>query len=78
MRFGKMSDQHTHTHKQDISDQNICIAFFLNVGFTIAEFVGGYLTNRMAIISDVFHDSGDCISLVFPYSLYAVRYPLYP
>lgn len=45
------------------STKNIKIAFFLNFGFTILEFVGGFLTNSMAIYSNALHDLGDNFSL---------------
>lgn len=60
-----MSHPHTHsTH--DHSHQatgNIRFAFFLNLGFTIIEIIGGLLTNSVAILSDALHDFGDSISL---------------
>ena len=34
------------------TEKNILIAFILNVGFSIIEFVGGILTNSVAIYSD--------------------------
>ena len=53
---------HRHHHRQ--SDvKNIRVAFFLNFFFTIIEFVGGMLTNSMAIISDAVHDLGDSVTL---------------
>jgi len=39
------------------------MAFFLNVGFTIIEFVGGWLTNSTAIMADAVHDLGDSLSI---------------
>ncbi|MCB9345950.1 MAG: cation transporter [Lewinellaceae bacterium] len=51
---------HDHHHH---SGRNLTIAFFLNLGFTILEFVGGLLTNSVAILSDALHDLGDSISL---------------
>ncbi|MCV9385645.1 cation diffusion facilitator family transporter [Reichenbachiella ulvae] len=55
------SHNHTHDH-QDI--KNIKTAFFLNFGFTILEFVGGFYVNSVAIISDAIHDLGDSLSLL--------------
>lgn len=52
---------HEHTH--DRSGKNLKIAFFLNLGFTILEIVGGLYTNSMAILSDAMHDLGDSLSL---------------
>jgi len=53
---------HHHNNKQD-STLNIKIAFFLNLGFTIIEIIGGLWTNSIAIISDALHDLGDSLSL---------------
>ena len=55
-----MSHSHTHTHHQT---ENIRTAFFLNLGFTLFEIVGGIYTNSLAITSDALHDLGDSISL---------------
>lgn len=38
-------------------------AFFLNLFFTIIEFIGGAVTNSMAIFSDAIHDLGDTIAI---------------
>tara|TARA_R110002072_G_C7657490_1_gene509270 strand:- start:256 stop:471 length:216 start_codon:yes stop_codon:yes gene_type:complete len=43
--------KHTHRDKHDSSGR-IAWAFFLNVGFTIIEFIGGWLTNSTAIMAD--------------------------
>jgi len=51
---------HTHHHS---STKNIRIAFFLNLGFTIIEFIGGILTNSTAILADAVHDLGDSFAL---------------
>lgn len=50
-----------HHHHHDVD--NIKTAFFLNLGFTIIEFIGGMYVNSVAIISDAIHDLGDSISL---------------
>lgn len=54
-----MSHQHDHRHSND----NLKIAFFLNLGFTILEINGGVWTNSVAIIADALHDLGDSFSL---------------
>ncbi len=53
---------HHHHHHEDL-EGNIKIAFFLNLGFTIIEIVGGLYTNSLAILSDALHDLGDSVSL---------------
>lgn len=56
-----MGHQHSHDHNQ--SGKNIKIAFFLNLGFTILEIIGGFYVNSVAILSDAIHDLGDSLSL---------------
>ena len=51
------------------SDKNILIAFILNLAFSIFEFIGGTLTNSVAIISDSVHDIGDSLSIGISYFL---------
>ncbi len=53
---------HSHLHDEDNSAR-IGWAFFLNVGFTIVEFIGGILTNSTAIMADAIHDLGDSLSI---------------
>lgn len=55
--------QHNHAHVKDESDNRIALAFFLNVSFTIIEFIGGLLTNSTAIMADAVHDLGDSLSI---------------
>lgn len=51
-----------HGHHHHASD-NIKVAFFLNLGFTVLEIFGGLWINSMAILSDALHDLGDSLSL---------------
>ena len=53
-----------HDHTYDQSDTgDIKIAFYLNLGFTVLEIIGGLWTNSVAILSDALHDLGDSLSL---------------
>ena len=52
---------HNHNHHSDI--ENLKVAFFLNLLFTIFEIIGGFFTNSIAILSDAVHDLGDSLSL---------------
>jgi cobalt-zinc-cadmium efflux system protein len=54
---------HNHAHSHDQSSNRIGWAFFLNVTFTIIEFIGGWLTNSTAIMADAVHDLGDSLSI---------------
>lgn len=62
----------THEHGEHNCDsgnhihpitENLKVAFFLNLTFTIIEFIGGWLTNSMAIMSDAVHDLGDTFGI---------------
>ena len=55
---------HSHSHHHEKNDR-IGWAFFLNVIFTIIEFIGGWLTNSTAIMADAVHDLGDSLSIGF-------------
>ncbi len=41
----------------------ILIAFFMNLIFSIFEFIGGIVTGSVAILSDSLHDLGDALSI---------------
>ena len=60
---------HDHGHSHGGEGVRIGWAFFLNVGFTIIEFVGGVLTNSTAIMADAVHDLGDSLSIGFAWLL---------
>ncbi len=51
------------------TEKNILIAFFLNLAFSVFEFIGGTITGSVAIVSDAIHDIGDAISIGFSYLL---------
>lgn len=52
-----------HHHHHDHGVKNIKVAFFLNLGFTVVEIVGGIMTGSLAILSDALHDLGDSLSI---------------
>lgn len=51
------------------TDKNILLAFVMNLGFSIFEFIGGAATGSVAIVSDAVHDMGDAISIGLSYIL---------
>lgn len=57
-----MSKKHSHQPQHQI-----LLAFLLNFGFSIYEFIGGSFTGSTAIISDAVHDFGDAISIGLAY-----------
>jgi cobalt-zinc-cadmium efflux system protein len=60
-----LTDDHSHSHSAHSQTQgdNLKLAFFLNLAFTILEIFGGLWTNSLAILSDSLHDLGDSFSL---------------
>lgn len=59
---------HSQAHSRD-NNNRIGWTFFLNVSFTIIEFIGGWLTNSTAIMADAVHDLGDSLSIGFAWIL---------
>jgi len=62
-RMGSPMEQDQSHPRAHRTTNNIRLAFFLNLGFTILEIIGGISTNSLAILSDAVHDLGDSISL---------------
>lgn len=64
------SDTSGHGHHHGIdgllkqeTTRKITIVFYLNLFFSLIEFVFGFLFNSMAIVSDAVHDLGDAFSV---------------
>ena len=50
-------------------ENNILVAFILNLVFSVFEFFGGIFTGSVAIMSDALHDAGDAASIGISYFL---------
>lgn len=59
---------HHHHHHSAGHGSGIAWAFFLNLSFTIIEFVGGYMFNSAAILADAVHDLGDSFAIGLAWS----------
>lgn len=65
---GHDHDGHDHDHHEggdhgaDVV-KDLWIAFVLNLVFTVAEFIGGFFSNSMAIMTDAVHDLGDTLGI---------------
>lgn len=62
-------DHHDHYHQ---SGENIKLAFWLNFGFSLLEFAGGFYSNSVAILSNALHDLGDSFSLLLAWYFHKV------
>jgi len=61
-----MAHSKKHSHNHNHSDKTIpklWFTLFLNLGITIAQLIGGVLSNSMALISDAVHNLSDTGSL---------------
>ncbi|MCB2195723.1 MAG: cation diffusion facilitator family transporter [Bacteroidetes bacterium] len=57
---------HGHHHNEP-SKKNLLISVILNAGITLAEFIGGILSNSLALISDAVHNLSDTMAIVISY-----------
>lgn len=55
--------QHAHHHGEDSTEGRLWISIFLNLMITVAEFVGGILSNSLSLLSDALHNLNDTASL---------------
>ena len=62
---------HGHDHHGGARGR-LGLAFALNVGFTVIELVGAWITNSTAIAADALHDLGDSLSLAFAWGLQGI------
>ncbi len=54
-------------HEHHVNEKNIFISVILNLTITIAQFIGGFFSNSLALISDAIHNLSDGISLFLSY-----------
>ena len=59
----KHSHSHSHSHGHQRTQQNLMLAFLLNLAFALIELIGGLLTGSVAILADAVHDFGDSLTL---------------
>lgn len=57
---------HLHHHSEP-NKKNILISVLLNAGITAAEFIGGILSNSLALISDAVHNLSDTMAIIISY-----------
>jgi cobalt-zinc-cadmium efflux system protein len=62
------SHGHSHGHGHtDLSRKNLLLVTVLNLVITIAEIVGGILSNSLALLSDAIHNLGDTFAILLAY-----------
>jgi cobalt-zinc-cadmium efflux system protein len=60
-----------HHHSHEEAGKRLLLATLLNIVITIAEVVGGLLSNSLALISDALHNMGDAFAVALSY--FAIR-----
>ncbi|MCY1636605.1 MULTISPECIES: cation diffusion facilitator family transporter [Marinifilum] len=61
--MGKHGHDHTHDHG-NLKGRNLGIAILLNIGITVAQVVGGFISGSLALLSDALHNFSDVLALV--------------
>ncbi|MCM4160072.1 cation transporter [Antarcticibacterium flavum] len=61
-----MGHHHHHSSSQ-VRGKNLLIAIILNIGITLAQIIGGFLSGSLALLSDALHNLSDVISLAISY-----------
>lgn len=57
-----------HSHATTTKDRNLVIGLVLNTGFTIAEFIIGFASGSLALVSDAAHNLTDSLSILITIS----------
>lgn len=58
------SHDHSHHHHHEVGDKNLSVSIFLNIGITLAQIIGGFVSGSLSLLSDALHNFSDVISLV--------------
>lgn len=56
---------HGHHHHHEVTDKNLSVSIFLNIGITVGQVIGGLFSGSLSLISDALHNFSDVLSLVF-------------
>lgn len=57
------SSGHTHNHGSEVNGTNLLWATLLNVIITVAEVIGGLLSNSLALLGDALHNFSDAVAV---------------
>lgn len=59
-----MAHHHDHNHAHQVTGKGLTLSIFLNIGITLAQIIGGFISGSLALISDALHNFSDVLSLV--------------
>ena len=60
-------DYHHHPHQGDNEGGKLLFTVLLNFAITLAEIIGGFFANSLALISDAIHNLSDAVALLITY-----------
>lgn len=58
---------HHHGHHHEVTGKNLSISIILNIGITVAQIIGGFISGSLALLSDALHNFSDVISLILSF-----------
>ena len=61
-----MSHDHKHHHPK-LSGKNLLFTILLNIGITVAQLIGGFISGSLALLSDAVHNLSDVLALIISY-----------
>ncbi len=56
-----------HNHNQGISGRNLLLTTILNLLITVAEIIGGIISNSLALLSDALHNASDTLAILISF-----------
>ena len=58
---------HSHGHHHEVTGKNLSISIILNIGITVAQIIGGFISGSLSLLSDALHNFSDVISLILSF-----------
>ncbi len=58
---------HHHGHSHEVTGKNLSISIILNIGITVAQIIGGFISGSLSLLSDALHNFSDVISLILSF-----------
>jgi len=58
---------HGHNHSHEVTGKNLSISIILNIGITVAQIIGGFISGSLSLLSDALHNFSDVISLILSF-----------
>ena len=50
------SHNHNHGHHHEVTGKNLSISIILNIGITVAQIIGGFISGSLSLLSDALHN----------------------